>query len=157
MGEYREPEMENSTMNHNAATTLIPHLCCRNAFEAAQFYEKAFGAEKLGIITLPNGRVAHAELRIGHVTVYLMNEIHKRNGVSRALLKTAPVLLYLFVADCDIFFDRVVKAACEVQVPLQNMFWGDRYAQLVDLYGHRWIATTVRNVTPRNCKRQSPQ
>lgn len=146
MGEYREPEMENRTMNDNAATTLIPHLCCRNAFEAAEFYEKAFGAVKLGIIALPNGRVAHAELRIGHVTVYLMDEMPERNGVSPAVLKTTPVLLYLRVPDCDTFFNRAVKAGCEV--PLQNMFWGDRYAQLVDPYGHRWeIATTVRAVS----------
>ena len=134
-------------MNDSAATSLIPHLFCRNAIEASEFYEKAFGAEKLGIITLSNSRVANAELRIGHVTVYLVDEIPERNGGSPAVLKTTPVLLYLRVPDCDTF-DRAVKAGSEVQVPLQNMFWGDRYAQLVDPYGHRWeIATTVRNVS----------
>lgn len=134
-------------MSDNTATTLIPHLCCRNAAEAADFYEKAFGAEKLGIFKFPDGRVAHADLKINNATFYLVDEMPDHGGLSPLALQNTPVTLYLRVADCDSLFKRAVAAGCKVQTPLQDMFWGDRYGMLVDPYGHKWeIATTIRKV-----------
>ena len=134
-------------MSDNTATTLIPHLCCRNAVAAAEFYERAFGAQKLAIFQLPDGRVAHAELKLNGATFYLVDEWPDRGGLSPLALETTPVTLYLRVADCDRLFERAVAAGCKVEVPLQDMFWGDRYGLLVDPYGHKWeIATTIRKV-----------
>ena len=135
-------------MTDNSVTTLIPHLCCRNASQAAEFYQKAFGAEKLGIFKFPDGRVAHAELKINGATFYVVDEWPERGGLSPLALRTTPVTLYLRVAECDKVFERAVAAGCKVEMPLQDMFWGDRYGLVSDPYGHKWeIATTVRKVS----------
>jgi PhnB protein len=135
-------------MSDTATTTLIPHLCCRNAAEAAEFYEKALGAKNLGIFKSPNGRVMHAELNVNDALFYLVDEMPEHGVLSPLALQGTPVTLYLRVADCDTFFARAVAAGCKVQTPLQDMFWGDRYGLVVDPYGHKWeIATTIRQVT----------
>jgi len=140
-------------MSDNTAATLIPHLCCRNAAEAADFYQKAFGAEKLAIFQFPNGRVAHADLKVQGATFYLFEEMPEHGALSPLALETSPVTLYLRVADCDAVFNRAVAAGCTVQTPLQEMFWGDRYGMVTDPYGHKWeIATTTRKVASEEMK-----
>lgn len=135
-------------MSNHATTKLIPHLCCRNASEAVDFYEKALGAEKLGIFKLPDGRVMHAALKLGEAMFYLTDEWPKQGALSPLSLGNTAVTLHLQVADCDAIFDRAVANGCKVQMPLQDMFWGDRYGLVADPYGHKWsIATTIRKVS----------
>lgn len=130
------------------ATQLIPHLCCRNASEAVEFYRKAFGAELLGQFTMPNGRLAHAALSIGGAQFYLNDEFPEHGGLSPLALNGTPLYVYLRVPDADAVFARAVEAGCQVGSPLQNMFWGDRWGVVTDPYGHKWeIATTVRSVS----------
>jgi PhnB protein len=135
-------------MSDNTTTTLIPHLCSHNASEAAGFYEKAFGARTLSIFKFPNGRVAHAEIAVNNSIFYLVDEMPEHGRISPLGLAGTPITLYLRVADCDTLFARAVAAGCKVQMPLQDMFWGDRYGILVDPYGYRWeLATTIRQVS----------
>lgn len=135
-------------MSNDATTTLIPHLTCRNASEAIEFYEKALGAQVLGVFKSPEGRVMNAELQIDGVTIYLMDEMREHGSASPQTLQGSPVLLYLRVPDCDALYARAVAAGCKVKTPLQDMFWGDRYSLVEDPYGHNWeIATTIRKVS----------
>jgi PhnB protein len=130
-------------------TKLIPHIICQNAAEAVEFYKKAFGAEPLGVFTMPDGKVMHGAINIDGVTIYLVDEFPEMGAKSPKTLGGSPVTLHLQVADCDAVFQRAVDAGAEVRMPLQEMFWGDRYGQLTDPYGHTWsIATTVRQVGP---------
>ena len=132
-----------------STTTLTPHLSCRNAAEAVEFYGRAFGAEPLGVMKLPDGRVMHAALDINGATFYLVEEFPEHGSHSPRGLGGSPVTLHLQVPDCDAAFGRAVEAGCEVVMPLDEMFWGDRYGVVVDPYGHKWsIATTVRQVSP---------
>ena len=132
-----------------ATTTITPHLACRNALEAVEFYRKAFGAEPLGVLQGSDNRVMHAALSVNGATVFLTDEFPEFGGHSPQSLGGSPVTLHLQVSDCDAVFQRAVDAGCEVQMPLQDMFWGDRYGQVADPYGHKWsIATTVRQVSP---------
>ena len=138
-------------MSHR--TTLIPHLTCRNASEGVEFYQKALGAEVLGVFKSPDGRVMNAALQIDGVTFYLMDEMPEHGALSPLALGGASVSLYLRVSDCDTLFARAVAAGCTVKTPLQDMFWGDRYSLVEDPYGHRWeIATTIRKVSDRELK-----
>lgn len=128
--------------------TLIPHLCCRNAEQAVEFYQKAFGAEPVGVFRMPNGAVFHAALRVCGSMFYIAPECPAPGGVSPLGLGGTPVTLHLQVADCDAVFDQAVAAGCQPVMPLEEMFWGDRYGMVVDPFGHRWsIATTVRKVS----------
>lgn len=137
------------------SVTLIPHLCCRNAPEAIAFYEKAFGAEAICVLNDPDGKVMHSALNLGGAVVYLVEEYPECGGKSPQALGGTPVSLHLQVADCDAFFQRAVDAGCEVKMPLQEMFWGDRFGMVEDPFGHRWsIATTVRQVSMDDIKAQ---
>jgi len=134
--------MENATQ-----TKLIPHIACKNAMEAIEFYKKAFGAEAPCVITSPDGRVMHAGLYIDGAPIYVVDEFPEHGGKSPQTLGGTPVTLHLQVADCDSVYKRAVEAGCHVAMPLQDMFWGDRYGLVVDPYGHQWsIATTIRQV-----------
>jgi uncharacterized glyoxalase superfamily protein PhnB len=133
-------------MSHQ--TTLIPHLTCRNASEAVEFYRKALGAEVLGLFKSPDGRVMNAALQIDGAMFFLMDEMPEHGALSPQGLKGTPVSMYLRVSDCDTLYARAVAAGCTVRTPLQDMFWGDRYSLVEDPYGHRWeIATTIRKVS----------
>jgi uncharacterized glyoxalase superfamily protein PhnB len=130
------------------ATTLIPHLTCRNAFEAIDFYQKALGAQVLGVFKGPDGRVMNAEIQIDGVSLFLVDEMLEHGAASPLALQGSPVMLYLRVPDCDALYARAVAAGCKVKTPLQDMFWGDRYSLVEDPYGHLWeIATTTRKVS----------
>jgi uncharacterized glyoxalase superfamily protein PhnB len=130
-------------------TTLIPHIACRNASEAVEFYRKAFGAEPATVHKLPDGRVMHAHMTIDGATFFLVDEFPEHGGQTPQSLGGSPVTLHLHVPDADTLFQQAVAAGCEVRMPLQDMFWGDRYGLVSDPYGHLWsIATTVRQVSP---------
>lgn len=130
-------------------TTLTPHIACRNAAEAAEFYQKAFGAQLLGLHKTPDGKVMHGALSIDGATFFLVDEFPDYNAHSPQGLGGSPVTLHLQVADCDAVFQRAVDAGCTVRMPLEDQFWGDRYGLVVDPYGHNWsIATKVRDVSP---------
>lgn len=135
-------------MSENTTTRLIPRLCCRNASEAAEFYAKAFGAEIVMLFKAPDGRVMHAELRVDGTTFFLVDEMPEHGGFSPLSQPNTTVTLYLNVSDSDATFARAVAAGCQVQVPIQDMFWGDHYGLVADPYGHKWeIATTIRKVS----------
>lgn len=132
-----------------AATTLIPYLVCRNASEAAAFYEKAFGANLVSIHRIPDGRVVNAALHINGAAFFLMDAFPEHGSPGPLELGGSPVTLHLQVPDCDAVFGRAVAAGCAVGMPLEDMFWGDRYGMVTDPFGHKWgIATTVRQVSP---------
>ena len=135
-------------MSAQITTTLIPHLTCRNASEAVEFYHKALGAEAEGIFKSSDGaRVMHAQLKVQDATFYVMDEMREHGADSPLSLQGSPVMLYLRVPDCDALYARAVAAGCKVKTPLQDMFWGDRYSLVEDPYGHKWeIATPVRTV-----------
>jgi PhnB protein len=129
-------------------TTLTPYLCCRNATEALEFYQKAFGAEPDFVLKHPNGGLVHATLSIQGAQFHLSEECPEQGGRSPQSLGGSPVTLHLHVPDCDAVVLRAVDAGCEVRMPLADMFWGDRFGVIADPYGHQWsIATKVRDVS----------
>lgn len=139
-------------------TTIIPHLVCGNAAEAYTFYQKAFAAEPVGIINSPDGKVMHGSLKIDSAPFFIVDTFpgcEDQGGVKSPLeLGGSPVTIHLQVADCDAVFQRAVDAGCKVQMPLDDMFWGDRYGMVIDPYGHKWsIATTLREVSPEEIEK----
>lgn len=133
----------------NDMHTITPHLVCANASAAIAFYQKAFGATELTCLPGPDGKLMHASVRIGDSTVMLVDEFPQWGSLGPKALKGSPVTLHMYVEDADAAFKRAVDAGATVKMPLDDMFWGDRYGILVDPFGHQWsIATHIRDLTP---------
>jgi uncharacterized glyoxalase superfamily protein PhnB len=130
-------------------TAVTPHLVCAGAAEAIEFYKKAFGAAEELRLPAPDGKLMHAQIRIGGAAVMLVDEMPGWGVLGPKALKGSPVTIHLFVADVDAFVARAVKAGAEVTMPVADQFWGDRYGQIRDPFGHSWsVATHVRDLTP---------
>jgi len=129
--------------------TVTPHLVCDGAAEAIEFYKKAFNAVETGRMQTPEGKIMHAEVRIGDSTVMLVDEFPDYGSVGPKKLNGSPVTLHVYVPDVDRVFAQALAAGATVRMPLENQFWGDRYGQVVDPFGHNWsIATHVKDMTP---------
>ncbi len=129
--------------------TVTPHLVSAGAAKAIDFYVEAFGAVEGGRLPRPDGRLMHAQLRIGDSTVMLVDEMPEWGALGPIALKGSPVTIHLYVQDADAAFARAVAAGAEATMPVTDMFWGDRYGQVRDPFGHKWsIATHKRDVSP---------
>lgn len=128
--------------------TVTPHMIIKGAKAALDFYQKAFGAEVLGVFAAPDGQmIMHAEMRIGDSHIMVADEFP--GSASAQTLGGSAVILHLFVEDTDALFQRAVEAGCTADMPPMDAFWGDRYCSVTDPYGHKWsIATHVADLTP---------
>ena len=140
--------------------TVTPHLICEGAAEAIDFYVKAFGAAELARLPGPDGRLMHAMVRIGDSNIMLVDAFPEWGSPGPKALEGSPVVLHLYVPDVDATVAQAVAAGAKVTMPVSDMFWGDRYGQLVDPFGHRWsVATHIRDLTPeqiREAMRHAP-
>ncbi len=135
-----------------SATKLMPHLVCKGAADAIEFYKKAFGADEMMRMPGPDGRLIHAGIMIGGNIVMLVDEFRDAGPNANAAPTTigaTPVTLHLQVSDVDALYKRAVDAGAKSIMPPADMFWGDRYGVIEDPFGHRWsIATTVKKMSP---------
>ena len=128
--------------------TLTPHLICAGAGDAIEFYKKAFGAVQLNRLDGPDGKVMNAALRIGDSNIMLVDEVAEWQCFGPKTLKGSPVTLHLYVPDVDASLAQAVAAGATPTMPTTDMFWGDRYGQVQDPFGHNWsIATHQRDLT----------
>ncbi len=128
--------------------SLTPHLVCRGAAAAIDFYGRAFGAIEQFRLPGPDGRLVHACVLIGDSQLFLVDEMPEHGALGPQALKGSPVTIHLQVQDADATFARAVQAGATVTMPLADMFWGDRYGQVVDPFGHHWsVATHMREVS----------
>jgi PhnB protein len=138
--------------NDRPMSSLSPHLFVGNAAAAIDFYKQAFEADELERHSEPDGkRIMHASLLINGATLMLSDDFPEfRGGKSSTpeALGGSPVVLHLQVRDADSAFNKAVAAGARVTMPLADQFWGDRYGQVTDPFGHTWsIGAKVRNVT----------
>ncbi|MFZ0788468.1 MAG: VOC family protein [Chromatiaceae bacterium] len=128
--------------------TITPHLVCDGAADAIEFYKKAFGAVEIGRLPDKEGRLMHAMLRIGDSPLMLVDEYPEQQTLGPESLQGSPVTIHLYAEDVDSVMERAVAAGAKVTMPVDEMFWGDRYGRLEDPFGHHWsIATHKRDMT----------
>lgn len=138
-------------------STVTPHLVCAGASDAIEFYKKAFGATELVRLPGPDGKIMHACIQIGNARVMLTDEQPKWRTLGPKALNGTPVTLHLYVEDADSFAQRAVEAGAKLVMPVTDMFWGDRYGQVEDPFGHHWsIATHVKDMTAEEIKKAVP-
>ena len=129
--------------------TVTPHLICAGAGAAIEFYKKAFNAVEMVRLPGPQGRLMHACIRIGDSQVMLVDEMPEWGAFGPKSLKGSPVTIHLQVEDVDAVVARAVGAGAKITMPVDDMFWGDRYGKLEDPFGHHWsVATHIRDVSP---------
>lgn len=138
--------------------TLTPFMTVRDAARAIEFYKQAFGATERGIMKAPDGKVMHAELIIGDSIFMLSDEFPQFGALSPQSIGGSGMGLHIYVEDVDSAFDRAVKAGANVEMPVSDMFWGDRYGKLADPFGHKWsIATHKRDMSPEEMDKEMRQ
>ena len=129
--------------------SVTPHLVCAGAADAIEFYKKAFNAQEYGRVPGPDGRLMHALINIGDSMVMLVDEYPEYGSLGPKARNGTSVTLHMYVEDADKQFKQALDAGCTVQMPLDDMFWGDRYGVVQDPFGHMWsIATHIRDVSP---------
>ena len=137
--------------------TITTGLTCKNAAAAIDLYKKAFAATEISRMPSPDGRIMHAELKIGDSHLFLADEYP---GMSAAPTPgTAPShSLYLYVKDVDASYQKAVDAGCTGVMPVADMFWGDRFGKVVDPFGHHWnLATHTEDVAPVEMERRAKE
>jgi PhnB protein len=132
-----------TTADHAGYHTITPYLMLREAARAIEFYKEVFGAtEARPVYTMEDGRVGHAELRIGDSIVMLADEFPEMNYVGPTTRGGTTVGLQLSVDDCDVVFERAVGAGAKVIRKLADQFYGDRSGTIEDPFGHWWTIST---------------
>ena len=130
----------------NATPTLTPHLVCAGAADAIDFYKAAFGAEELIRMPGENGKLMHAAIAIDGAMVMLVDENKDWGLLSPLALGGTPVTLHLNVPDADAAIARAEAAGAAITMAAHDAFWGDRYGQVKDPFGHSWsIAHPLRD------------
>lgn len=137
--------------------TLTPHLVVRNAVEAIDFYRKALGAEVKGIHKTPDGKVMHAALKIGDSMLFMADEFPGMGTCSSPMtLGGTGVVLNLYTDKVDQLYKQALAAGASSIMPPADQFWGDRYGQIKDPYGHVWaLSQHVEDVSPEEMERRS--
>jgi PhnB protein len=135
--------------------TVAPYLAIKNAVSALEFYKKAFGATETYKLIVPDGRLGHAEIRLGDSLIMLSDEFPEFGGKAPEALGGSPVSIHLYVEDVDAFVKRAVAAGARERKPVADQFYGDRSGQLEDPYGHLWwVATHKEDVAPEEMQKR---
>ncbi len=131
--------------------TVTPHLVIKGAAKALDFYKKAFGAKENMRMPMPDGRIMHAQIQIGDSPVMIADEFPEWGcSNSPASVGNTTVCIHIYVPDVDAFVSKAQGAGATVEMPVREMFWGDRYGKLKDPFGHEWsVATRVKSPTPQ--------
>ena len=130
--------------------SVTPSIVFKDSRKAMSFYQKAFGAKEHFVMPGPDGKsVMHAELEIGDSAIMLSDENPQMGTKSAETIGASPIGLFLYVEDVDAAFQKAVAAGTTVEMPIQDMFWGDRVGSVKDPFGHSWtLATRKKDLTP---------
>lgn len=135
---------------------ITPYLSVKDAIAAILFYQQVFGAKEIGRISMPDGSVGHAELRVGDSTIMLAEEMPAWGNKSPATLGGSPVGIALYVNDVDTVFQKALDAGAVVVEEVKDQFYGDRSGTLTDPFGHKWhILTHIEDVSFSEMQKRS--
>jgi uncharacterized glyoxalase superfamily protein PhnB len=136
--------------------TVTPSLFVAGAAKAIDFYKKALGAEELMRFPGPDGKIMHAEIKVGDSIIMLADEMPDMGGRGPKSIGGTPVSFFVYGEDVDAAWKRAVDAGAREVVPLADQFWGDRTGCLEDPFGHQWwLATNVQELTPEEIRKNA--
>ena len=136
--------------------TVTAHLILDEAASTIDWYKKALGAEELGRSNGPDGKIMHAEIKVGD-TILMVNDA-MMGGKGPKALGGSPASLWVYVPDCDALFGRATAAGAQVVMPMADQFWGDRTGTVTDPSGYQWtIATRKEDLTPAELNQRAEE
>jgi len=136
--------------------SVTPYLIVRGGSDAIEFYKRAFGATELFRFPAPDGKVGHAEIKIGDSPIMLADEYPQMGYNSPQSIGGSPVSLMIYVDEVDTVFSRAIEAGATVKEAVQDKFYGDRIGSVVDPFGHVWhIATHKEDVSIEEMQRRA--
>jgi len=134
--------------------TVTPQLTLDDAARAIDWYKKGLGAEEISRHAGPDGKIMHAEIKIGDTKIMLNDPL--MGGKGPKSLGGSPASLWLYVEDCDALFNRAVGAGAQTKMPMGDQFWGDRCGSVQDPAGYTWtIATHKEDLTPEEMNQRA--
>lgn len=134
--------------------TVTPYLICDGAAQAIEFYKKAFGAVEIMRMPMPNGKLGHAEIKIGDSYINLADESPENGVRSPKSYGGSPISVLLYVENVDALVGQAASAGGKITRPIKDEFYGDRAATLVDPFGHTWyVHTHIKDVSPEEMKK----
>jgi len=129
--------------------TATPYLVVTNAGKAIKFYKEAFGATESIRLETPDGKVMHAEIKIGDSPIMMTDENPECDSRSPQTIGGTAVSIMLYVEDVDTVVNRALAAGAKLLMPVEDQFWGDRCGTIADPFGHKWtVATHTEDVSP---------
>ena len=136
--------------------SVTPYLSIKGAAAAIDYYKEVFGATELFRMGGPDGKIGHAEIKIGNSPIMLADEYPEMEFVSPQTLGGTPIGLMIYVDDVDTMFKQAISRGAKEVKPLQNQFYGDRSGTLKDPFGHVWtVATHIEDVAPEEMERRA--
>jgi PhnB protein len=139
-------------------SNITPYLIIEGASKAIEFYKDVFGAKQMMRMDQPNGKVGHAELKIGDAKFMVSDECPEMDSRGPGAYNGSPVTMYLYLKNVDHVVDHAVSLGAELLKPVQDMFYGDRCGALRDPFGHVWcVATHIEDVSPAVLKRRAAE
>jgi PhnB protein len=136
----------------NDYNTITPYLIIKGAAQAIEYYKKVFGATEAVRMNGPDGKVGHAELKIGNSRIMLADENPSmgQGHASASTIGTSPVSLYVYLPDVDRVIRQALVEGAKILKPVEDQFYGDRSGFIQDPFGHFWsVATHVEDVSPK--------
>jgi PhnB protein len=136
--------------------SVTPYLIINGAAAAIEFYQKAFGATELFRMAQPDGKIGHAEIKIGDSPIMLADEFPEMKYFGPKTLGGSSVSILIYVEDVDTVFQQALDAGAEVQKAIEDKFYGDRMGSLVDPFGHVWhVGTHTEDVAPEEMEKRA--
>jgi PhnB protein len=136
--------------------SVTPYLIIKNAADAIEFYKKAFGATELFRMAQPDGRIGHAEIKIGDSPIMLADEFPEMGYRSPQSLGGSAVSIMLYVEDVDAVVNQATTVGAKLDRPVEDKFYGDRTGSLTDPFGHVWhIGTHKEDVSPEEMEKRA--
>jgi PhnB protein len=136
--------------------TVTPNIVVDGAAKAIDFYKKALGAEEIMRFPGPDGKIMHAEIRIGDSVIMLVDQMPDQGGRGPKLIGGTPVSFFIYGENVDAAWKRAVDAGAKPVMPLDDQFWGDRTGLLEDPFGHHWwLAQHIEDLTPEELQKRS--
>jgi PhnB protein len=136
--------------------TVTPSIIVAGAAKAIEWYRKALGAEEVSRFEGPDGRIMHAEIKIGDSFIMMGDEVPEYGARGPGVLGGTPVSFFIYGPDVDAAWKRAVDAGAKVVMPLTDQFWGDRSGCIADPFGHQWwLSQRIKNMTHEELKKAS--
>jgi PhnB protein len=133
-----------------------PYLCVKGAAKAIEFYKEVFGAVEMMRMGDADGRIVHAEIKIGAAPIMLADEFPEMGVVSPETLGGSPVTIHIYFEDVDAIAERAIAAGAKILRPVEDQFYGDRAGKIQDPFGHIWsIATHKEDLSPEEMERRA--